>query len=139
MSAKQKDVGSSPAQDQNFLCRFFRLCETFFRKCLQRVPLHFFSYVAKEWMFKNSQRPPFYYFRDSATYRRPKNTRKKISKKLRRSRLVRYSTDNEKGWLNIVGYRKIVCFNGIRGHRNIGSPNRTMSFPRTKICHLRQR
>ena len=39
----------------------FRLSETFrkFFKCLQRVPPSFFSYFSKEWMFKNSQMPPF--------------------------------------------------------------------------------
>ena len=83
MSAKQKDLGSSPANDQKVLCRFFRFCETFFRnffKCLQSVLPSFFFCFAKQCMFKNSQSPPpFYIFRHYATYRRPKKF-KTISK-----------------------------------------------------------
>ena len=83
MSAKQKDVGSSPAHDQKFFCAgFFRLDETFFANFLnvsKGSPFIFF-YFAKLWMFKNSQRPPFYIFRHYATYRRPKKFRKKIQK-----------------------------------------------------------
>ena len=80
MSAKQKDVCSSPAHDQKFFVQFFRLGETFFRKFLNvsKGSPFIFSYFAKEWMFKNSQRPPFYIFRQHATYQRQKN---KISKK----------------------------------------------------------
>ena len=86
MSAKQKDVASSAAHDQKFFVQaFFGLVRLFFRiffiKCLQRVPPSFFPYFAKEWMFKNSQRPPFDIFRHYATYRRPKKSKKKIQKK----------------------------------------------------------
>ena len=90
MSAKQKDVGSSPAHDQkkSFLCRFLfdlmRLFSQFF-KMSSKGPPFIFSCFAKKWMFKNSQRPPFYIFRHYANYRRPKNIRKKnFEKKFRK-------------------------------------------------------
>ena len=54
---------------KTFLCRLFRLCET---------PI--FSYFAKEWVFTNSQRPPFLHF--PALCDLPET--KKISKKIRR-------------------------------------------------------
>ena len=64
MSAKQKDVGSSPAHDKIFLCRFFRLGETFrkFFKCLQRDPLHFFPILQKNGCSKTPKGPPFTFF-----------------------------------------------------------------------------
>ena len=66
MSAKQKDVGSSPARDQNFFVQVVSALWDFFFANFLNVskgsPLHFFFYFAKEWMFKNSQRPPFYIF-----------------------------------------------------------------------------
>ena len=52
MSAKQKDVGSSLALDQNFLCMLFRLCETFsanFFNVSKGSPFNFL-YFATEWM-----------------------------------------------------------------------------------------
>ena len=75
-------MGSSPALDQNFFVQiFFRLCETFFRKYLQRVhPSFFCLFCKKNWMFKDSQSAPFYMFRHYATYRKPKNSKKKIKK-----------------------------------------------------------
>ena len=79
MSAKQKYVGSSLTLDQ-FFCSYFgsgRLFRNFF-KWLQRVP-SFFFYFVKDWMFKNSQRPPYYIFRHYATYRR---FQKKIETKI---------------------------------------------------------
>ena len=60
-SAKQKDMGSSPALDQNFFVQiFFRLCETFFRKYLQRVhPSFFLSILQKNGCSKTLRVPPF--------------------------------------------------------------------------------
>ena len=76
-------MGSSPAHDQNFFCAgFFRLGVTFFSQNVSKgSPFIFFSYFAKEWMFKNSQRPPFYIFRQYATDRRPTKISKKNPKK----------------------------------------------------------
>ena len=67
---------------KNFLCRFFGFVRLFFAIFLN-VPKgtpSLFVNIAKEWMFKNSQRPPFYIFWHCATYRRPKTFRKKIAK-----------------------------------------------------------
>ena len=69
-------MGSSPAMTKIFLCKFFRLCETFFANISKGSTLHFFVYFAKEWMLKNFQRAPFYMFRHYATYGRPKNLKK---------------------------------------------------------------
>ena len=64
-----------------FFCAiFFRLCETFFRKYLQRVHPSFFCLFCKKWMFKDSQSAPFYMFRHYATYRKPKKIEKKFKK-----------------------------------------------------------
>ena len=54
-SAKQKDVGSSLAVDQNFLCILFRLCGFFrnFFSCHQRFLPSFVWYFATERMLKN--------------------------------------------------------------------------------------
>ena len=81
MSAKQKDVGSSPAHDQKMFFGFVGLFFANFFKCLQRVPLHFF---AKEWMFKNSQRPPFTFF-GTMQLTGDKKNRKKIRKNSKNS------------------------------------------------------
>ena len=43
-------------------------------------PPFYFSYFAKEWMFKNSQRAPFYIFRHYATYWGPKKIEKKLER-----------------------------------------------------------
>ena len=52
-------------------------------------PPSFFSYFAKEWMFKNSQRPPFYIFRRYVTYRRPKKiSEKKFEKNSQKIRIL---------------------------------------------------
>ena len=85
MSAKQKDVGSSPAHDQKFFVQFFSAWWDFrnFFKCLQRVPLHFFLFC-KRMDVQKLPKAPFYIFRNYATYRGPKKwkeIRKKISKK----------------------------------------------------------
>ena len=84
MSAKQKDVGSSPAHDQYIYCAgVFRLGDTFFRKflkCLQRVPPSFLYFFAKVWMFK----PPkglLLHFSTLCDLPETKKIRKKISKK----------------------------------------------------------
>ena len=64
MSSKRKDVGSNPAHNQNFFVQvFFGLVRLFSENFLNvsKGPPSF-SYFAKEWMFKNSQRPPFYIF-----------------------------------------------------------------------------
>ena len=87
MSAKQKDVGSSPAHDQEFFVQVFfglmRLFSQFFLMCPKDPPF-IFSYFAKEWMVKNSQRVPFYIFRHYATYRRPN---KYFEKKFKKNRI----------------------------------------------------
>ena len=61
MSAKQKDVGSSPAHDQKLFCAgFFRLGETFFRKffkCLPRAPPSVFSILQKNVCSKTPKCP----------------------------------------------------------------------------------
>ena len=78
-SAKQKDVGSSPALDQKFFVQVFRLCETFFRKffkCLQGVPLHFFSILQKNGCSKTPKGPSFTFFGTM----RLTGTQKKIKK-----------------------------------------------------------
>ena len=64
MSAKQKDVGSSPAHDQKFFVQFFWLGETFrkFLKCLQRVPPDFFPILQKNVCSKTPKGPPFTFF-----------------------------------------------------------------------------
>ena len=78
-SAKQKDMGSSPALDQNFFVQFFfGFVRLFFRKYLQRVHPSFFCLFCKKWMFKDSQSAPFYMFRHYATYRKPKKFEKKL-------------------------------------------------------------
>ena len=60
---------------------FLRLFSHFLKMSPKGTP-SFFFYFAKEWMFKNSQRPPFYNFRHYATYRRQfkKYFEKKIEK-----------------------------------------------------------
>ena len=73
MSAKQKDVGSSPAHDQKFFCRVFRLCETFFANFLmspKSLPFIFFLFC-KRTDVQKLPKGPFYIFRHYATYRRP--------------------------------------------------------------------
>ena len=57
-------MGSSPAHDQNCFCAgFSALCDFFSQIFLMspKDPFHFF-YFAKEWLFKNSQSPPFTFF-----------------------------------------------------------------------------
>ena len=65
-----------------FLCRFFRLCETFFANIFnvsKGSTLHFFS-ILLNGCSEAPKGPPFTFFRHYATYRRPKKIRTKISK-----------------------------------------------------------
>ena len=82
MSAKQMDVGSSPAHDGKFFVQvFFRLGETVFRKffkCLQGSPSFFL--FCKRMNVQKLPKAPFYIFRHYVTYRRPKKIRKKFPK-----------------------------------------------------------
>ena len=58
-------MGSSPTHDQKFFCAgFFGMVRLFSQFFLisPKGPPSFFFYFAKEWMFKNSQRPPFTFF-----------------------------------------------------------------------------
>ena len=56
MSAKRKDVGSSPAHDQNFFVQVFsRLGETFFNKNSAKGFSFNFFYVLQQWMLKNAK------------------------------------------------------------------------------------
>ena len=91
MSAKQKDVGSSPAHDQkNVLCRFFfRLVRPFSANFLNvsKGSPFILSYFAKEWMFKNSQRPPCIHFSALCDLPETKKNRKKIRKKIQKNRI----------------------------------------------------
>ena len=70
MSAKQKDLGSSPAHDQNFFAQVLfglvRLFSANFFSVSKGSPFNFF-YFANEWIFKNSPRAPFYIVRHYAT------------------------------------------------------------------------
>ena len=76
-------MGSSPALDQNFFVQFFfRLCETFFRKYLQRVHRHFFVYFAKNGCSKSPRVPSFTCF---GTMRLTGNQKK--SKKTEKDRI----------------------------------------------------
>ena len=61
---------------------FVRLFGNFFQ-CLQRVPLQFFFYFAKEWMFKNSQRAPLLHFLALCDLPETKKNRQKFRKKNR--------------------------------------------------------
>ena len=59
----QKDVGSSLALDQSFLCMSFRLCDfSHFFSCHQRFLPSFFWYFATERMLEKSQRVPSFRF-----------------------------------------------------------------------------
>ena len=85
MSAKQKDVGSSPAHDQKYCVHvFFGLVRLFFHKffkCLQRVPLPFFPFCQRM-VVQKRPKAPLYILRHYATYRRPKrNFEKSFEKK----------------------------------------------------------
>ena len=70
-----------PPLTKIFLCRFFRLCETFFPQIFFNVskgsPLHFFLFC-KRMDVQKLQRALFYIFRHYATYRRPKKFEKKF-------------------------------------------------------------
>ena len=61
MSAKQKDVGSSPAHDQNF-----------FRHVSKGSPFNFL--FCKKMDVQKLPKGPFYIFRHYATYRIPKKS-----------------------------------------------------------------
>ena len=90
MSAKQKDVVSSPAHDQNFFMQvFFRLGETFFANFLNvsKGSPSFFSLLCKECMLKNYRRPPFTFFGTMRLTGDQKIFRKKIRKKIQNSDL----------------------------------------------------
>ena len=88
MSAKRKDVGSSPAPDQKVFCAgFLRLCETFFRKffkCLQRAPFIFFLFC-KKMDVQNLPKAPLLHFSALCdlpeTKKKSKENREKNSKK----------------------------------------------------------
>ena len=84
VGAFRRRTGSSPAHKQKFFVQvsfgFVRLFSQIFLMS-PKCPPRFFFYFAKEWMFKNSQRAPFYIFWHYATYRQPKKIGKKISKK----------------------------------------------------------
>ena len=88
MSAKQKDVDSSPAHDQKlFYAGFFRLGETFFPNFLnvsKGSPFLFFLFC-KRMDVQKFTKAPLYIFRHYATYRRPKKIEKKIRKKIQKS------------------------------------------------------
>ena len=77
----QKDVGSSPALNQNFLIAgYFGLVRLIFAnsfKGLQRAPFNFFLFCKRIDVQKLPKPPFFYIFRHYATYRRPKQVRKK--------------------------------------------------------------
>ena len=85
MSAKQKDVSSSPSHDQKYFCAGFfglvRLYFTNFFNVSKGSPLHFFPILQKSGCSKTPE-APFHIFRHYATYRRPKNFRKKFRKKI---------------------------------------------------------
>ena len=75
-SAKQKDVGSTLALDQNFFCMIFRLCETFFRKFFKISPKgspSFFLFCNRMDVQK-SQRVPLLHF--SALCNLPETSKK---------------------------------------------------------------
>ena len=61
------------------LYKFLIFSEFFY--CSKGSPINFLRYFATEWMFKKSQRVPFYIFRHYATYQRlQKKFRKKFGK-----------------------------------------------------------
>ena len=66
MSAKQKNVGSSPAHDQNFFVQVFSgLVRLFFRKyfkSVQRAPLLFLPILQKNRCSKTPKGHPFTFF-----------------------------------------------------------------------------
>ena len=74
---------------KTFFCRFFfGLVRLFFANCLnvsKRSPF-IFSYFAKEWMFKNSQRPPFLHFSALCDLPETKKISKKIWKNVQKNR-----------------------------------------------------
>ena len=64
MSAKQKDLGSSPAMTKIFCAGFLQLGETFFRnffKCLQRAPF-IFPLFCKRMDVQKLPKDPLLYF-----------------------------------------------------------------------------
>ena len=65
-------MGLSPALDQIFLCRFFRLCETFFRNFLMspKGPPFIFFLFCKRMDVEKQPKGPFYIFRYNATYQK---------------------------------------------------------------------
>ena len=58
-SAKQKDVGSSFALDQNFFACYFAFVRQQIFSMPPKGPPSFFFYFATEWLFENSPRAPF--------------------------------------------------------------------------------
>ena len=76
MSQKGPPFNFFDTWQQSYLGFVVRLFFANFLYISKGSPLQFFS-ILQEWMFKNSQRPPFYLFWHCATYRRPKKNRKK--------------------------------------------------------------
>ena len=81
MSAKQKDVGSSPALGQFFSAGYFgfvRFVLQIFLMSPKAPPLNFFLFC-KRMDVQKLPKGLFYIFRHYATYRRPKRNSKKFS------------------------------------------------------------
>ena len=83
MSPKQKDLSSSLTLDHFFVHVDLALWDFFSQTFLMspKDPPFLFFHFAKEWMFKNSQRP-FYIFRHSGLTKDQKNISKRNSKKI---------------------------------------------------------
>ena len=81
MSAKQKDVGSSPAPDQKFFVQVFFVLVRFFCQCLQRVPPSVFFLFCKRMDVQKLSKAPVLHFSTLCDLPEAKKKSKKVSKK----------------------------------------------------------
>ena len=84
MSAKQKDVGSSPAHDQKIFCAVFfsawgDIILQIFLLSPKGPPFIFFLF-SKRMCIQKLPKAPLYFFRHYVTYRKPKKNSKKFKK-----------------------------------------------------------
>ena len=79
--AKQKDMGSSPALEQNFFVQiFFGFVRLFFANISKGSTRHFFVYFAKNGCSKTPRVPPFTCFGTMRLTGNQKNSKKKFKK-----------------------------------------------------------